>query len=442
MKQKKFIFSAVAIAFFAMVFTACSDRIIGYSVVLWDIPEQGIISGDVLPVYIKSNISHVYIAGTEDGEKIEIPLWKMTEPVKKRKVQNVESKYHEYIRTYAHVKTDGLPCRAEPVNTAKQVYRFRKNEIIKVLYKGEGQAPMSGGEPLPGQWYRILTSDGTEGWCFSYSLNLFQLDDNGNPVNSEQIVMEEDVDEVFNNLTANTWYPESFRAMIDNKDFDLSLFNSAYKFVIDLENNKVILNTDEIHESWNYNGYKKLSHNEYDLNDMPVKVVARKEDFTVVRYTDSSGKPVDLTFITLGEEEDVDELVKEEKERRADEYNRILAQGPKFSSSTYGELSFTRDGTFKWTGFDLLVPSVIQSLEKTAGTVSVKYSVSKEIAKDYDGVLTFKFQGIKNEVNFFYKVEAGGLRLEDTTTALMEDDSHQFKERGNSPVIMYFKSSK
>ena len=110
----------------SLIFTSCTDKIMGYSVVLWNIPEQHIKSGDIVPVYIKSNISHVYVIGTEGGEKIEVALWQLTEPVKKGKVKSVAAKYSENAATYASVKLDGLPCRAEPVNTAKQVYRLRK----------------------------------------------------------------------------------------------------------------------------------------------------------------------------------------------------------------------------------------------------------------------------------------------------------------------------
>lgn len=436
MKLRKLIL--ITSIFLAFVLTSCSERIIGYSLVLWDITEENIRSGDVLPVYIKSNISQVYIVSNEAGEKIEVPLWKMTEPVKKREIEAIELKYRDCSRMYAHVKIDGLPCRAEPVNTSKQVYRFRKNEIIKILYKGEGQLPMSGGKPLEGEWYRVLTNDGTEGWCFSYNLNIFELDENGEPISDKVFTIEDNVDHQYNNIAENIWYPESFQKMIENKSFDLSLFNAAYKFVLDLENNKVILNTEDIHESWAFKGYRQVSDKEYVLNDIPIKIICKKDNFIVIRYTDSSGKPIDLPFVTL--EEDVNELVKEEKQRRGDEYRKILSIGQNFTSSSYGKLSFTKDGTFKWTGFDLLVPSIIPSKEKNAGTVSVKYSISKSLAKKYDGVLSFKFHDMQDEINFLYKLEDSGLRLEDTATAII--NGNQVTERGSSPVIMYFKSNK
>ena len=149
--MKRLFYSLIII--FSLFLISCSDKIMGYSVLLWNIPEQEMQAGQVLPVYIKSNISHVYVVSNAAGEKFEIPLWQLTEPVKKSKVNALVEKYSENAHTYASVKLDGLPCRAEPVNTAKQVYRLRKGEIIKILYKGNGAKPMAGKNALEGDWY-------------------------------------------------------------------------------------------------------------------------------------------------------------------------------------------------------------------------------------------------------------------------------------------------
>jgi len=93
--------------------------------------------------------------------------------------QKTAAQYAEFLHRYASVKLDGLPIRAEPVNTARQVYRLRKGEIIKILYKGEGQAVMTGSDALEGNWLRVLTSSGTQGWCFSYNLELFEMQKGG-----------------------------------------------------------------------------------------------------------------------------------------------------------------------------------------------------------------------------------------------------------------------
>ena len=84
-----------------------------------------------------------------------------------------------------------------------------------------------------------------------------------------------------------------------------------------------------------------------------------------------------------------------------------------------------------------MVPSVIDAGTKNTGSASVKYSLSKDLAASYDGVLTMKFDGMSREVNFLYKLEDGALRLEDTTGASFSGS--QLKSRGVSPVIVYMK---
>ena len=435
--MKRILFFLFILSSFFLI--SCKDKVIGYSVVLWNNPEQEIKSGDVLPVYIKSNISHVYIAGKnlnlkENEQKIEIPLWQLTEPVKKSKLSSVKEKYQENARTYANVKTDGLPCRAEPVNTAKQVYRLRKGEIIKILYKGNGQSPMTGGKPLPGEWYKILTDNGTTGWCFSYNLDLFETDDNGNRIGGNDFVDEVQEDEIYKLIVSNVWYPEEFRSLIDLEDIDLSKIHPSYRFTIDEENKKVSLNTQKIHESWIYEGYSKIDDREYELKNISIKIIYRKADYIVVRYTDETGKPQDLNFVTI--KEDLNEIISKEKQRRSEELMNLWYKGP-YSSQSYGKLSFTEDNLFKWTGFKLLVPSVIPAGSKNNGSAQIKYSLSKTLKKDYDGIVTFTFEGSSQEINFLYKMDDGGLKLEDTIGASFK--GNQITSRGVSPVIIFFK---
>lgn len=431
--MKRLFYSLIIIS--SLFLISCSDKIMGYSVLLWNIPEQEMQAGQVLPVYIKSNISHVYVVSNAAGEKFEIPLWQLTEPVKKSKVNALVEKYSENAHTYASVKLDGLPCRAEPVNTAKQVYRLRKGEIIKILYKGNGAKPMAGKNALEGDWYRILTDDGTLGWCFSYNLNLYETDASGARIGGQEIVEEEEEDKAYVQICQNVWYPEYFRSMIDSKDIDISKLHPSYKFAIDTENNKVTLNTLSIHENWNYEGYTKTDDREYTLKNIPIKVIYKNSAFIVLRYTDTSGKPQDLNFVTISD--DITEIITAEKERRSKSYSELVKHGPEYSSSNYGNLTFQSDGVIKWTGFKLLVPSIIEAGSRSSGSASVKYSLSKNLQSSYDGVVTFKFEASSSEVNFLYKLEDGGLRLEDTSSAVFK--GNQVTSRSASPVIIYFK---
>ena len=429
--MKRYFYALTILLSFLLV--SCSEKIMGYSVVLWTIPEYQIESGQVVPVYIKSNISHVYVVGTESGEKIEIPLWQLTDPVKKGKVDAVAKKYSEYANTYASVKLNGLPSRAEPVNTAKQVYRLRKGEVVKILYKGEGTAPMTGGKPLPGEWFKILMNDGTQGWCFSYNLAMFQMDKNGQQIGGEVIEETEEHDSRFDEVIKKVWYPDYYKTLIDNGNIDLSRILVNQNFVINAENEKVSLNINKIHENWKYEGYTKTDDNEFTLTNVPIIVFYKRADYIVVRYTDKSGKPLDINLVAL--EENISEVIAAEKERRNNVYAKLVNLAPKLSSPNYGTLILNEDGTFKWTKYKLLVPSVIPAGVKNAGTATIKYTLSKSLKSNYDGVITLNFDGADTEVNFLYKIEESGLRLEDTTGASFK--GNQITSRGSSPTIVY-----
>ena len=66
-----------------LTFSSCSG-VIGYGVLLWNVGEKEIPDGTVVPVYLKSNISKVYVIGLpETKEKIEVPLWKLSVPESK-----------------------------------------------------------------------------------------------------------------------------------------------------------------------------------------------------------------------------------------------------------------------------------------------------------------------------------------------------------------------
>lgn len=433
--MKKSIFVAALVCLAAVFFTSCKDKVMGYSVALWNIPEQKISAGELVPVYIKSNISHVYVAGLSDDAKFEVPLWKMTEPEKQKAAARTAQKYTEYAHTYASAKIDGLPIRAQTVNTAKQVYRLRKGEVLKVLYKGKGQAVMAGKNPLEGDWLRVLTEDGTQGWCFSYNLALFETDASGNRIGGEEIVEEETTDTLMETVCHNIWYPDYYKTLIDSNNIDISRLNASYRFSIDEENNKVSLNLKDIHESWDYTGFTKKDNREYQLNGIPVIVFYKTADFIVLRYTGESGKPQDLNFVAI--HTNLADIVTAERDRRAEAYNSVFNHGSVYKSPNWGQISLTEDGSFRWANNkQLLSQGLVPATAKAGGIVQAKYVVSKKLKENYDGVLTFYFDGITEEVNFLYKLEDGAMRLEDASNATF--DGNMVKSRGSGALILYF----
>lgn len=445
-KLSKNILFLSSLLFLSIFLFSCGGKE-GYSAVLWSIPEYNIQDGDIVPVYSKSNIIHKYIIGTPNGEKIEIPLWQLTEPSSKRKAKKNYNLISEYNHKYAKCKLDGLPCRAEPKNLAKQVYRLRKGEILKILSKGEGDPVKKGKEELEGDWYRVLTKDGTLGWCFSYNLVLYDIDENGNQVGGTLLTDVEIGDSTFEGVFDKQWFPQQYKRIVDSENIDTTVLKMEYGFTIDTEKGKISINVPEnkvnkikaFKDTWDYSGYEKTGRNQYKLIDLPVVITTNREDLITVRYTGSSGKPQDFQFITL--EEDLEEIIKIEKERRSDLFSKIVSMGPDFVSSSYGNLNISMSYSFTWTGYsDVLKNAVIPAEAKSTGTILYKYVVDKRFANQYDGVLTFKFDGASSEeINFLFKVESDGIRLEDAKKATFVDG--RVTERSQTPLVLYFKAN-
>ncbi|MBQ0039107.1 MAG: SH3 domain-containing protein [Treponema sp.] len=392
--------------------TSCSG-IIGYSVLLWNDNEHKLSDGTVVPVYLKSNISKVYVIGLPDSkEKIELPLWQLSSPEKKSKAIKRSEKYAEYHNMYAKSAIDGLPIRADKVNTSKQVYRLRKNETVKTLYKGKGVAPQNGGVPLEGEWLHVLTSNGTEGWCFSYNLRLYEMKAEvvaeQNSVVAENV--EEEVDTLIEEVLGTTWYPEFYGSMISKKQIDLEYFNSTYKFNTGYSNGTISIVLPEYELSFPFNGTTKTDDREYEFNDAPLQLTVRSKKSIVVKYTDERGMPRSFNFTSLGDRS-IEQIIKDEEERRDNEYKAISVSGPDFKSGNYGMISFNDGKQFSWSGFNKLVPSVIPSGAKGFGDIEIKYFIPAELKASWDGVLTFEFEGTEKEVNFLYKKEDNGIRL-------------------------------
>ncbi len=430
MKKLGFVFFAATV----LLLSSCSKNK-GYGVVLWDDPKNGLRDCDIVPVYVKSNISHVYIVGSDHGN-VEVPIGKLTEPTSKKNAQAIAAKYKEYIHKYASAKIDGLPIRAEYVNTAKQVYRLRKDEVVKILYKGNGQAVSIGkGKQLEGDWLYVVASDGTKGWCFSYNLSIFETDENGNRIgNAVEIEEAPDLSD-FEELISGIWYPAEYASMIRGKIIDPDKLNPNNFFT--LANGRIIFNMPKVRESWTYSGATKGKDNQYKLEGTSLIVIPRK-DSLVLRYTGSSGKPEDFNVVKI--EEDIDALVNDELDRRESLFMSICYASNEFKSNSYGQLKFDADHSFVWKNFKLLSPSIIPNGAKQTGTVFVKYVLDRSIASSYDGVLTFKFDGVEKEVNFLYKLDAQGLRLEDATKATFKNIV--VTRRGLSPLVAFFSIAK
>ena len=443
------IFFVFFISIFAFFASSCSG-IEGYSVLLWSIPEHNLADGDIVPVYFKSNISKVYVIGVPNADtKIEIPLWQITEPTSKKKAKAHSEELTEYKYQYAKVKIDGLAIRAEPVNIADQVYRLRLDETIKILYKGEGQPVMRGATALEGDWMKVLTEDGTEGWCFTYNLNLY---DEREGVHTEVVDTDGEKDTIVQAMAQEKWYPSDYRDMIDSGYINLGRMNTNYTFDPGLISGVITIKNEEVTQTFPYTGITRKSGISYSFNDTPLVVNIHADNFITVECLDEIGRRVAYDFASFDDLvvpngdsskkiDYISNVINNELSRRTTEYNKILSLSEDYISSSYGSLNLTHDNNFTWRSYQRLADSNVIGLPSVTeatgrGTVSLKLFVNDTLSADFDGVLSFRFVSSNEDLHLFYKIEDTGIRFE--TIGKYDKVTGVVSQRSDNPLVMFF----
>ncbi len=439
---KKHFFAVISFCLLCVVLASCSG-VMGYSVVLWNITDRELADGTVVPVYVKSNISRQYIIKLPDsGERVEVPLWKLSSPVSKKKAIALAQKYAEFEHKYAKCVLDGLPIREDPENGSKQIYRLRQDEVIRVLFRGNGVIPTNGKENLKGEWLRVLASDGTSGWCFSQNLRLFTMNADGSYGEGSEEAQVQQEDEVLNLFLKTKWYPDYYSQMILRNRIELEYFSPEYFFDTGSESGNVAIHLHNLDVEYPFAGVSKVSDSIYKFNGTTIQVTVRGGSSIVVQYTDNSGKPKSYNFVSLAEDVDIVKIIEDENERRENMLNDIRALGPAFTSSNYGDLIFDQNNIFLWNNFDLLVPSVISRTAKNDGTVSVVYQLPVNLRNDWDGILTFNFTDMSKEVNLLYKKLNNGLRLSVAKVSVSQDTITERNTvsvtQTNNSLVMFF----
>jgi len=416
----------------SLLFLSCTGHI-GYGVVTWSIPEQALTAGDIVPVFIQSNIGKVFVAGVGKGSRtrVEIPLWQLKLYKSKSLAKKAAAVMEEYRYTYATVKLDGLPIRALPENTARQVYRLKEGQKIKIVRKGEGTPVFAGNSPLEGDWFEVMTDDGSSGWCFSYNYTLF---DERTSADGAVAAADTGPDTVLENLLARSWYPDLYRKMIQDNQVDISRINPAWGFFPGGEAGIARLETAESVLTFPYSAIAKAEEGLYRFEGSSLVVQARRSDSIVVQYTDADGMPQALYFTSLDTSPEM--LIENERARRAEVLAEIRKAGPRFVSGNYGVLQFLDDGRFLWSGYQLLSPAVIPSGSGGGGMVESRVFLSEALVSGFTGVLSFRFESSARWIHFLYTLTPQGLKLEQVSDSNIKDSV--VLSQNLTPTVVFF----
>lgn len=413
------------------LFLSCSGHI-GYGVINWSLPEHVLAAGDVVPVFIQSNIGKVYVigAGTDRKKRVEVPLWQLTLYKSKSRATKEARKLEEYRYTYATAKTDGLPVRAQPDNTSRQVYRLRLGQKLRIVRKGEGAPVVAGNAPLEGSWYEVLTDDGSTGWCFSYNLSLF--DERADT--SVIVEGDEGSDGLIEAVLSRVWYPDYYRTMVESNRIDIGRISPLWGFFPGKDSGVARIELQDGVVTFPYTSIVKAEERLYRFEGSTLTVQVRRSDSILVQYTDKDGMPQALFFASL--DLTPQELIEGERARRDGILNEIRSSGPLYVSGNYGVLQFLPAGKFLWSGYQLLVPGLIPAGAGGGGTVEVRNFPGEAVKDSCDGVLSFLFDSTGLWVNFLYDLSPQGLKLEYVSASNIKDSV--VGSRNLNPLVIFF----
>jgi len=427
----------IILIFLLFIFSFSSCSRLGWGILLWTIEDPHVLSGTVLPVYIRSNIEQVWIVGVPgDSAKVEVPLSMFEFVGSKRKAEKRAEEFSQYAVVYAENLQDGLPVRDDPDNGSRRVYRLRLGEIVKIIEKAEGNPPVSTtGDPLPGDWYIVLTQEGISGYCFSYRLKIF--DHYEGPIQAASVDRREPAsDPDLDMVLSKTWSPESYLDMVNSKQINIEELNKNYRFDPgqDVGIARIIL--PDIERKFEYEGIYPDGARAWRFEGANLSMNLRNNNILAVQFLESSGLRRTLLFASLSS--DVSDLILQENTRRQGQFMTIYNQGPVFTSTNYGTITLTTTGNFTWTDYDLLVPQLIPAETKGQGRVLMDIFLSTSLAERYTGAFTLRFTDIRqNNTHFFmYNLDNQGLRLEVVPDYCIEDVT--VTRRSTSPMVLYF----
>jgi hypothetical protein len=428
----------------SLLLNSCA-RLLGWGVLLWSIDDPFIPSGTILPVYIRSNIDQVWVVGIPEEyrtaerstNKFELPLWQLAFSGGKKAARERAASFSEYAHTYAETNQDRLPIRDDPDNSARWVYRLKMGQIIKVLSKAKGNPAISAsGDPLPGDWYRVLTEDGTTGYCFSYRLRLFEHTQGPLAlIPSDAGNADDDPD--LETVLSKIWYPESYGTMVNNRRIDLEDLSKKWQFSPGQDTGIAHIYLPTLDKTFPYTGIRSAGSRIWRFEDAALQMSLRSDTTLAVQYTENGGAQRTALFVSLPL--DIGDLIMQETDRRQALFQNLYAQGPEFNSTNYGNLSFTEEGRVLWSDYNLLVPQVVPSSVLGSGMVMMDLFLAPVLQDRYDGAFSLRFDaagGGSARVIFIYTLDAQGLRIE--YVPMDNVDGLLISRRSMSPTVIYF----
>ena len=408
----------------AALLFSCGSKYIGYGVLYTANSDEDLKAGSMYPVLQESEIRDVYtIESPETEQPVDIPRYLLSFYEKEADARAFADDYNEWVDLYAVTLLNGLSIRSEADSSAERVYKLREGQIIKIIGRVNGMVNIADHD---GYWYRVLTEDGSSGYCFDKNLRIYDSKDTGaaaaNIIDTEQLNM----------FLEKTYRPEYFQDMIRDNMIDLTRFRPTRGLFSYPGENRIVLSLKDQQISFEYTTISQNSRGRFIFEGSSLQVEIRS-DTRIAVYYNYENKEYAQVMIYI---ENMDELIEAELERRKLVFEEFENLGT-VSSSAYGRISFSSERTFRWDNFKRLVPNVIPETASETGRISLGYFPAPALREDYDGVVSFSFDNVPGGglVNFLFKLSDLGIKLvyvpqRDIEQGVVEQES-------TSPLVLF-----
>jgi hypothetical protein len=287
---------------------------------------------------------------------------------------------------------------------------------------------------LPGQWFQVLTEDGTEGFCFSYRMRVFEHD-GGKLASSAIAVAEIAADPDLDMLLSRAWTPEAYFTMVNRRRIDLEELSQRWHFDPGQETGVARIRVQDIDQSFEYTGIVSTGNRSWRFEGTNLSMQLRSNTTLAVQFAGGGESLRTLIFTALSV--NVDDLIMQETVRRERLFEAIYNHGPAFTSNNFGTITLNRDASFTWTGFGLLIPQYISPNTSGSGTIAMDIFLGDALQDGYDGAFSLRFLGGRETVlRCMYSTDEQGLRMEIVPESNITGVT--VMNRTATPMVMYF----
>jgi hypothetical protein len=432
-RAKRFAGALLLIAALAASLASCAPRRIGWGVVLWTVKGTEAKAGSIVPVYLKSNIMKVYVIGLsgDAASKVEVPLWQIEMFRTKSAAAKRVAEMGDLVSVYMVAARDGLPVRKEPSNAADRAYRLKSGEMVKVLRRVDGEALYTGGEKLAGDWYQVLTLDGTVGYAFSHTMRV--VDENSGAI-PDETPPEADADAVAS-IFSRTWRPAWYAAMLQDGTVDTDYFSLRFGLFGDAKNRQIRV---ELPSSSKVFSYSSITQDEgwivFGSTDLRVKLdgtgslIASWGAAAEEPPAESAGwRPGDTQVRFIIVDADIREAIRAEEARCSAALRSFMqaakALGAKseatgalaFASPQAGGIELWPSATYAWENTDFLPAGFAPASDGEAsvqkGAASFGLRLADSLADGWQGGFSLYPESTGQRTDYVYKLDATGLTL-------------------------------